>query len=514
MSTTLTRALADAAACGQALTLRARTRPSSNTTLSERDFAGSVSAGLRSTGLATHAEQYRHFSGWPFAAIKVIGQRLATLPFHVGRRHRGRRQGHDAAGRGLHKAFLPGFLKAHVDQLDLLDEHPLLDAVDDPNPLMVRWVLLFCTAANLLLTGKAFWWFREGEGPRQGRLDIWPLPSNWMEPDHSQALFGGWKLKIPGQAGDGYPLHRDTVAYMYLPRPDNPLDAISPLAANARAVVVDEQIQEAQRNGFTRGVFADWAVVVGRHPDAQGRPGERPFLTSDQKRQIIHALTQAYRGVAHAGQPIILDALIEDVKRLSSSNREMDFRDSSKHSKERITQGYATNPIVMGQIEGANRASAVVAEENFCQAAVNPLAELISQGITAWAGPLYGDESGRLVAYLEPARAEDPETQVQEENLLISGRAIRVDELRARHNLPPWGPEQGGDEIAGGGAPPSLGGPFGGAGGNNAGPDPKPPNQPPADDAGDEDDEEEEPVRKRRRPFRGASLWPYQGSGR
>ena len=49
------------------------------------------------------------------------------------------------------------------DELQIIEQHELLDAIDDPNELMVRWTLLYVTLAGLELTGRAHWWFVEPE---------------------------------------------------------------------------------------------------------------------------------------------------------------------------------------------------------------------------------------------------------------------------------------------------------------------------------------------------------------
>src|SRR5262249_38155193 len=155
--------------------------------------------------------------------------------------------------------------------------------------------------------------------------------------------------------------------------------------------VTDVALQQAQERAFLLGLFPGLAVVIGKQAAASltGTPGERPLLTKEQRLSIITALKQAYRGSRNYDEPIILDALIEDVKKVTQNPREMDFLNSGNATKERVTQGFGTNPIVMGEIEGANRASAIVADRIFCDVTINPKIELISQCLTRWVAPRY-----------------------------------------------------------------------------------------------------------------------------
>jgi hypothetical protein len=63
----------------------------------------------------------------------------------------------------------------------------------------------------------------------------------------------------------------------------------------------------------------------------------------------------------------------------------------------------------LGEVEGANRASATVADEIFVGNKVNPLCELISQAMTEWLGPMFAGKRERLVVWIAPAVAHDPE---------------------------------------------------------------------------------------------------------
>ena len=157
--------------------------------------------------------------------------------------------------------------------------------------------------------------------------------------------------------------------------------------------------------------------------------GIRPRLSGPQERQLVNAVLKRYRGLTSAGEPIILDGMIEEVKRLSLNPSEMDWLSSEKSTRARITQGFGTNPIILGELEGANRASATAADKHFTDWTINPKIELLSQVLTEWLGRMWGDEN--LVIWIEKCIPNDSEMQYKWAELLCRHGVILAQELRA-----------------------------------------------------------------------------------
>jgi HK97 family phage portal protein len=402
--------------------------------------------------LSVQREEERHNTGWVYSSVKTIAQRIARQPVKVARRIKapgpsGRKQ--LASRKAL--ALAPAFVKNHyeVSNLELVECHPFLEVIKAPNPIMVGWSLIFCTICELELTGKCFWWHTREEGEDV----IYPLPPSWVEPKHTlKKLFDHYIVR-PYRTGEQFEIPGADMSRFYYPDPTNPvLGAVAPLITQSRAVVADEAIQEAQARAFKNGIFPGLAVVVGRHADATepGAPAQRPYLTKEQRQSIIEAIKQGFRGVKNYDEPIILDALIEDVKKISQTCKEMDFINSGKTTKERVTQGFGVNPIVMGQIQEVNRASATVADEIFCHATINPKIDLISQCLQKFVVPRY-DDSGDLLVWIEEARASDPDQRRADWDQLIRAQAVTKNELRTMHGLEPL--DAGGDQLVSPAAP-------------------------------------------------------------
>ena len=437
--------------------------------------------GQQQQTLAGREEQLRHYIGWCYACIRVIGQAIARqkimLAMLRGTPPRGKRW--------LRQPFewqLPRALKSQQENMDVLVAHPLLDTLTYPNELMPDWVLKFVTVAHLEMCGVSYWWMVPTPQSPAG-WTIWPLPPNWVTPKYENGqLFSAWEIR-PGNATQPVTVPGWQIARIYYPDPSNPLSATGTLQPLARSIVVDEAMREAQRRSFKNGLNPALAITVGKTVGPDGKEGPRIELTQDQRAQLVTRLRALYRGLMNWDEPVILDRFIEKIDPISRSVRDMDFPKGRLISKEEICQGFGVNPIIMGQVEGANRAQSAAAEDHFLNWTVNPKSELLSQFLTMFVAPVFARKGERLLCYLEPSTAYDPDEERSKNEQLMKYGAMTLNDLRAEYHKPPKPggnialisntlvpfdldgggyveptPPAGGGGAAGGGKPPPAGG--------------------------------------------------------
>jgi phage portal protein BeeE len=128
----------------------------------------------------------------------------------------------------------------------------------------------------------------------------------------------------------------------------------------------------------------------------------------------IATLRAAYRGAHSAGEPLIIDGMIEAITKFSNTVMEMDFGNSSKITKSRVLQAYGVSPILLGELENANRASSTVAEEIFVGSKINPLIDMLSAALTQRLAPMFASPRERLVCWIEHAVPRDAETMLKQ----------------------------------------------------------------------------------------------------
>lgn len=388
---------------------------SENAHLKSVMVAGSImpsGSSFNTVDMGHHREQLRHLQGWVYTAVRIISQRIMGQPVHVAREN--------AKG-----------------ELTDVPNHPLALALANPNELMTAATLILNTVAAMEITGRSYWLVSE----ENGRDTIFPLPPHWVRPTIANGRFVSYDVYPEGKGyGVGKPVTvpGEQILQLYYPSPSDPFDALSPLQAASMAVSSDESLQTSQYRAFKNGIFPGLAIRVGHRPDAApGAP--RTVLTNEQRQSIIDAVRKRWGGVVNSDAPIILDGLIESIEKISLTPKEMEWLKSGMQTKSRILQAFGVNPILAGEIEGANRASAAVADENFCAVTINPKIELISQMMTSWFAEHYNDPS--LVVYIEPARPRDQESRRADLELLAKHGALEINELRAAFGFEkvPWG---------------------------------------------------------------------------
>ena len=140
--------------------------------------AGPMSDGLTRADMSKAKDQYEHFRGWAYAAIRPIAQRIAGQPINVGR----------VSGSA-------GVRSKGATKPDPLPSHPILDLLSNPNNLLVGWSLMYSLVASLELTGREFLWVTE----RNGQREAYPLPTSWIEGHIGQATITHWGVRPEGR---------------------------------------------------------------------------------------------------------------------------------------------------------------------------------------------------------------------------------------------------------------------------------------------------------------------------
>jgi len=406
-----------------------------------------------------YQEQEQRFRGWPFAAIRPIAQTIAGQSFMLAkepsrggnkasvgcipgqlRKDGGKRDVLIMPGHGT--VTVPKFviraMKRPAEGLELYESHPLLDILSHPNNLMVTWQFLYAIIGSLELTGWSHLWLTFSEGRRV----IWPLPTSWVSPIHvtpdgRPKPFYGWNIR-PGGSGEPVNVPGDEVVPIAYTNPSNLLAATSPMAAQSDAILTDESIQRAQREVMENSIWPRYAIVAGDIDDPDDLGGReqasslgRPLLEQWQREELQSILKQLYGGTLNAGEPIVLDRLISEIKELGNKPAEMQFKESGEITKKRILTGYGTSGFVIGETEPTSRAASAVSRIHFADFTINPKIELVSQVLTNFVAPRLAKGGERLFLWIDPYEPEDREQTRKDVELAIKARAINRDEVRA-----------------------------------------------------------------------------------
>lgn len=415
--------------------------------------SGSSSNFMLNFSSSTNADliAYNQFKRWTYVAISAIARRMSGFEFCAASiknaaenqvrgvksyQWRERRRGENFRRRLLSpvqvaalpmsvRRLLGGTLKTPASDIEVLDQHDVLDILQKPNHVQKKQEFIFNIVANLYLTGES--WLIGGES--DGRITIWAIPSHWVIPEHNGGLFTGYRLQAYG-SGSGVEVPAGGITRMYFPDPSDPTKVISPVHANIQAILTDESLQTAHKQSFDQGIFPKIAISIGPNIDHTGKPLKtKPVLDADQREQLMSAVQSVWMAGAGDGLPAILDGLIDDIKPLQTSPVEMDYLNSSELIKSRIFQAFGLNPIIVGEITASNKAQALVAERNFSRNVLQPIADTIGTTLTDWVGPWF-DKPKRLVVYMDKDEPADEDLTVKKWQHAVDSDLVSEDEYR------------------------------------------------------------------------------------
>jgi len=373
-----------------------------------RYFSGRYRGGLM-TGDASGPNATQLLSanqGWPAIAERPIAQRLGSLTMELTRTKRVR--------------------KGTVEE-EILDEHPLLDALQE-NPI-------FSLRQTLMLLG--YWLSRGGDayilkvtdGLRLTR-SIWPLPPNRMEmvtdPDE---IISGWIFH--SDAGE-YRYDPSEIVRIWSPNPANPFAGVGALQPQALSYDTDLFLKQTHRSFYEND--ATPKVIMTAQPNSRLPDAETMKRFNKDWKQRYHNRNGTDQGAPAMTPPgfavEVIDAFggIEDQAELA------------REVRDRLMMSYGTPRSVVGDVVDANRAAAETNQFVFDLHTIQPLAMLIEDSFTK--GLAWDYEKALKLRFCEFV-AQDKEFLLKQEAQDLTAKVRSVNQVREDRGLDPvpWGEE-------------------------------------------------------------------------
>ncbi len=408
-----------------------------------------IVASVDASGFGTMQNQsanrarYALFRGWVYAAIHALAKEAAGQAVNVAR-IKGAEPREEEERRILseQKHFLlqrmPPSLRTKIadQELEILIDHPLIDVLDQPNPVQTRWQFVYTFVANLNLTGRAYLIMNDNKAT--GKLEVWCLPTTWVIPDHTDGPFSKFRIVNPkdaGAAADAKPIDKANVGMAYLPDPSNPLGAMPPALAQLNALRIDDHIQTSQERFFENGIFPSMIVKIGAKPLGEHGP-IRPTLTGPQRRQIHGAISKTVQGIANYGNFAIVDGMIESFERMSATQNEMGWEKSEGTNSTRILSAFGVHPLILGEPLNVGGYLQSTVSKGIISDSVNVFLDMLTQVANGLFVPVMELED-RLRVWWELCKVVDPSIFSKE---FIAARKVgdvTRNENRARLGLPP-----------------------------------------------------------------------------
>lgn len=374
-------------------------------------------AGVSATPLDWRSRQYMELYGeaeyssvWVFASVRAIAQTVASVPFVFYR--------DTPSGRER-----------------LPQTHPLVRLFWGVNPTMTRYDFWEATMVYLELTGNCFWALEKEDGRGQP-AELWPLRPDRMRvvPD-KEKLVGGYLFSI-GERSVAYG-PREIIHLKYF----NPLNerwGISPLAAARQGLLADFYAVLYNQRFFRQGARPSGVLST-----------EEPL--DDASFQRLRAeFDQAYSGAERSHRVILLEKGLQ-WQSVSLPQKDMEFVEQRKLSREEILAVYKVPPIEVGILEFANYANSETQDKIFWTKGIIPRLKKIEEAINTFLAPRFGgDVFGEFDLSRVEALRENEDLKSQVAQRLVESGIWTTNEARSRlWNLPPveWGdrPERKGE---------------------------------------------------------------------
>ena len=304
-----------------------------------------------------------------------------------------------------------------------LEGHPLLDLIQNPNPIYSGHALLSATIIDTLCVGNGFWSIVPNAGGRVAEL-YW-LDGRYMAPDFpvdgSQYL-NCWKY-IP--AGTGRPEIFDPEQIVDFKKGIDPWNdrlGYSPLLACCREVALISMIA-----GYTASILKNVGVT-----NMVISPTGENALNKDQAETLKQSIMQSI-GLDRQGQPLILTspAMVDSI---GTKPAEMMLPNVDSTAVARICSAMGVSPMVLGlPDEGRTYSNYREAQRAAWMNSIIPFHELLSASIEKKLLRLY-DPTGRMFLKWNysniEALAEDHEQLANKATMLFKENIITRNEAR------------------------------------------------------------------------------------
>ena len=326
---------------------------------------------------------------------------------------------------------------------DVLEQHPLIDLLDRPNPLQSNSEFFNSLFGYLLLSGNAY-------VLKVGGLAGQPKELHLLRPDRIEIKAGSgymperYDYVINGKVLNSYEVDQDTgMGDLKQIKLWNPLDdyhGLSPLAA--AAVEVDQHNLASTHNIslLSNGARPSGAIIFKPKDDA----GFTANLSDSQRQQLLTDLNQRFSGTSNAGRPMLLEGDF-DWKEMGLSPKDMDFLNLKHMSSTDIALCFGVPSQLVGVPDAQTYANVAEARLALYEETIIPYLRKIESDINEWLVPQFNENiSFQYIVDEIPALSERRRRIYENITTAVSQGIMTRNEAREMIGL---SPVDGADEL-------------------------------------------------------------------
>lgn len=304
------------------------------------------------------------------------------------------------------------FVRLEEGEIEEIEDHPLLDMLDNPNDQMDGRALMFLTHAWLDIVGEAFWILERNLLGMP--VKAWPVPSHWV-----QQFPTGDKREFIVTMGSTM-VHVDERDMLWFRHPDleSPYGrGTAAGAAVADDIDVDEYAVRHINSFFHNRALPDMIVSVTEADDAQMQRARQMW-----ERENL-GFRRAYKTAWISGEV--------NVQRLDTAFADLGLVELRRYTRDVIYQTFGISPEMMGVLDDSNRATISEARYLFSENVLVPRLDLVVAELQRKVVPLFDEKI--VIGYDDPV-PDDNEFRLKV--IKEFPHAVSLNEVRALGSFP------------------------------------------------------------------------------
>lgn len=346
------------------------------------------------------------YQGWVYANVSVLAEEISKMDFE------------------LYKTVM----KEGKLELVQVDEHPLLDLLDQFNAFTTTSQAMYVTEAQIELAGDTFY-LLDGKNVKKGEniKNIFIL-----QPDKVTV--------VPGDASNGYEIKAykykyqndkqetkeitykpEQVIQIKTPHPGNPIRGKSVVEAAAIDIDTDNLASEMIKMFFKNGAIPSVTLTTDQR------------LTTADVQRITLDLKKTYGGVKNFFKTMILGNGLKPVS-VQQSAKEMQFLEIEIAMRDKIMAMFKNTKSSLGITDDVNRANAEASILAWKQSVIKPKMQRIVDTLNEFLVPRFGEN---LILTFEDPVPEDEQKEIDNAKSLYEAGIMTLNEAREEADLDP-----------------------------------------------------------------------------
>ena len=324
-------------------------------------------------------------------------------------------------GAGVPMRFYRKVKKGGKIVYDEVTDHPIINLLETVNPFMSGVDLKEATFSYSELTGNAYWlldMFVNGKP-----TEIYPLnPQRVKIVPHPKDLISHYTYNVGG-AKKEIKLDKNMVIHFKYFNPMSDYYGLSPISAGKLAIDTQSYGDQYNRNFFLNSAEPKGALISEEN------------LSDDQKKRIAAGWRAMHQGVQNAHKTVIFEKGLK-WEAIGLSQRDMDFINSKKMTREDILGVFGVPPAMVGVFEYANYANSKEQRRIFWQDTMIPKLKKLEAVINSFLIMPYDENLVMEFDLSEVEALKEDEKSKAEVNGILTKNGIRtINEVREEMGL-------------------------------------------------------------------------------